>query len=60
MGVFVFNKIPGNIPLGQKGVGRDYFPFNSDGLEQWGGGFNFVGAFYLLFGYGDGSYFFWV
>jgi hypothetical protein len=60
MGMFLFDEVSGKIPLGQEGIGCDYFPFNIDGIEHWGGSLDFVCTFDLLFGYGDGSYFFWV
>ena len=60
MSVSFFDEISGKLFLGQEGICRDCFSFNSDGIEHWGGGLDFVGAFDLLFRYGDGAYFFWV
>lgn len=60
MGMFFFDEVIRKRLLGQKGVACDYFSFNINVIKQWGGGLDFVCAFDLLFGYGDGSYFFWV
>jgi hypothetical protein len=60
MGMPIFDKVSGKLPLGQQGIACDYFSFNVNFIKQGGGGFNFIGTFNLLFGYGDGSYFFWV
>ena len=60
MGMFLFDEVSGKIPLGQEGIGCDCFSFDIDGVEHWGCGLDFVGALDLLFGYGNGAYFFWV
>ena len=60
MGVSFFDEVSGKLFLGQEGIGSDSFSFNIDGVEHWGCGLDFVGALDLLFGYGDGAYFFWV
>ena len=60
MGLTFFDQIIGNATLGQKGVGGNIFALDIDGVKQWDGGLDFVGALDLLVGYGQGAYFFWV
>ncbi len=46
--------------LGQKGIGGNIFALNIDvdGIQKGYGGLDFVGAFNLLVGYRQRSYFF--
>jgi hypothetical protein len=60
MSVTVLDQIVGDRALGQQGIGGNFFSLNSDGIKKRDGGFDFVGAFNLLVGDGQGSYFFWV
>ena len=54
------DQIIGDFMLGQKGIGGNRFALNVDGLQKRYGGLDFVGAFNLLVGYRQRSYFFWV
>ena len=61
MRVAFLDQIPGQLALGQQGVGGDGFPLDVDGIEQRDGGFDFVGLFFLVTaGYPQGAHFFWV
>jgi len=60
MGLTVPDQIVGDGALGQEGIGGNFFSLNSDGIKEGDGGFDFVGAFHLLVGDGQGTYFFWV
>jgi len=50
----------GDFALVQQGIAGNIFALNIDGIQQRDGGFDFVGTFSLLVGYGQGTYFFWV
>lgn len=59
MRVALLDQIAGQLALGQQGVGGDGFPLDVDRLQQWDGGFDFVGLFFLLSaGYWQGAHFF--
>jgi len=60
MSVSLFDQVVGDIFLSQQGIGGNGFPFNIDGIEQWDGGLDFVGALDLFIVYFQGTYFFWV
>jgi hypothetical protein len=60
MSVTVPDQIVGDRALGQEGIGGNIFALNIDGIKKRDGGFDFVGAFNLLVGDGQGTYFFWV
>jgi hypothetical protein len=60
MSVTVPDQIVGDRALGQEGIGGNIFALNIDGIKKRDGGFDFVGAFNLLVGHGQGTYFFWV
>lgn len=49
MSVSFFDEVSGKVFLGQEGIGGDSFSFDIDGIEHWGSGLDFVGAFDLLF-----------
>jgi hypothetical protein len=58
--VSLFHQVGGDIFLGQQGIGGNGFPFNVDGIEQWDGGLDFVGALSLFIASFQDTYFFWV
>jgi hypothetical protein len=58
--VSLFDQVGGDIFLSQQGIGGNGFPFNIDGIEQWDGGLDFVGALDLFIVYFQSTYFFWV
>jgi hypothetical protein len=60
MGLTLPDHIVGDFALVQQGITGNIFALNIDGIQQWNGGFDFVGTFNLLVGYGQGTYFFWV
>jgi hypothetical protein len=51
------DQIVGDLALGQEGIGGNIFALNIDGIKQRDGGLDFVGAFNLLVGCGQGTYF---
>jgi hypothetical protein len=61
MGVTILNQIVCDLALGQEGICGNIFAFDIDGLKQWDGGLDFVGAFeFLAAFYREGANFFWV
>jgi hypothetical protein len=60
MSVSLFDQVVGDIFLSQQGIGGNVFPFNIDGIEQWDGRLDFVGALALFIVYFQSTYFFWV
>jgi hypothetical protein len=52
MRVALLDHTVGNFALVQQCIGGNVFIFNIDGIQQWDGGFDFVGALNLLVGYG--------
>jgi hypothetical protein len=52
--------IVGDFALIEQGIGGNIFALNIDGIQQRDGGFDFIGAFNILVGYRQGTYFFWV
>lgn len=60
MGLTLPDHIVGDLALVQQGIAGNIFVPNIDGIQQRDDGFDFVGTFNLLVGYGQGTYFFWV
>jgi len=61
MRVTLLDQILGDLALGQKGIGGNFFALDIDGLKERDGGFDFVGAFEFFTALcGQGAYFFWV
>jgi len=61
MSVPVLNQIFGELALCQEGICGNIFAFDIDGLKQWDGGFDFIGALeFLAAFYREGANFFWV
>ena len=60
MGLTLPDHIVGDLALVQQSIAGNIFALNIDGIQQGDGGFDFIGAFNLLVGYGQGTYFFWV
>ena len=60
MSVALVDQVCGDLALSQQGIGGNFFALNIYGIKKRDGGFDFVGAFNLLVGDGQGSYFFWV
>jgi len=54
MGFAVFDRVSGEVALGEEGIGGDSFALDIDGSKQWYDGFDLIAVS------GDGSYFFWV
>jgi hypothetical protein len=50
----------GDRALGQQGIAGNFLALNIDGIEEWNGGFDFVGSFEALVFLGQEAYFFWV
>ena len=52
--------ILGDGTLSQQGIGGNILALNIDGVKEWDGGFDFVGAFDFVVVSGQVAYFFWV
>jgi hypothetical protein len=57
--VALLNQILSQFALGEQGIGGDGFVLDIDDLQQWDGGFDFVGLFLLVAAlYRQGAHFF--
>ena len=60
MSLAFLDQITGDHALGQQSIAGNFLVLNIDGIEEWNGGFDFVGSFEALVLLGQEAYFFWV
>lgn len=61
MSLAVLDQVSGDLALGQQGISGNVFAFDIDWVKERYGGLDLVGAFeFVIAGFGQGTYFFWV
>lgn len=61
MSLAILDQVSGDLALGQQGISGNVFTFDIDWVKERYGGLDLVGAFeFIIAGFGQGTYFFWV